>query len=172
MTALTPEATLRHIKYKAACRELPQALADRMIELFEQDPLLEYAALKAAAMRREMPDRVYHASSLRNTMSIASFGLLAKDPAEGAHGLFVLNQPIGVYVSAEPDTIGVWAGNESSWGIWAIAGAAKLPHRQDPLNPEHFVIECDVPRTMVTFHDIASLDTRHHLDVVPGKKSS
>lgn len=150
---LTPEETLHHIHYKASCNELPQPIADRMIELFEQEPSLDYGYLRAAAMKREMPDVVYHCSSLRNLASIACFGLLAKDPGEGARGLLLLQQPIGVYVSAEPDTLGVWA-TAASWGIWKIAGATQLPHRQDPLNPEHFVIECDVPTRMVEFHDI------------------
>ena len=53
--------------------------------------------------------------------------------------LYTLGQPTGVYASAEPDEIGVWAGPDSVWGIWSITGAAALPHRQDPLNPE---LEC------------------------------
>lgn len=163
MTGLTAEETLRHIYYKASVNELAPDLANAMITLLEHDPSLDYAALRSAALKREMPEVVFHTSSLRNRASIASRGLLAADPAEGHYGFSIpLGQPIGVYASAEPDERGVWAINECVWGIWSIAGAASLPHRQDPLNPEHFVIECDVPREMVRFCGTASLDPRHH----------
>ena len=173
MTGLTPEETLRHIYYKASVNELAPDLAHAMITLFELDPTLDYAALRAAALRRQMPEVVFHTSSLRNRTSIASHGLLAADPAEGHYGFSIpLGQPIGVYASAEPDERGVWAINEPVWGIWSITGAAALPHRQDPLNPEHFVIECDVPRDMVRFCGTASLDPRHNRLDLPIATSS
>jgi hypothetical protein len=172
MIALTAEETRRHIHFKVASRELHQDLADAMLRLLVQDPSLDYAALRAAALKREMPDVVFHTSALRNAGSISALGLLAADPADGHAGLLLLNQPTGVYASATPDLIGMWTTGESVWGIWAITGAASLPHRQDPLNPEHFVIETDVPRSMVTFCGTASLDPHHHHLELPAQGAS
>ncbi|MCI4659695.1 hypothetical protein [Cryobacterium zhongshanensis] len=159
MTRLTADETLRHIHYKASSHELREDLAERMLELFNEDPSLDYAALRTAALKREMPDVVYHASALRNQPSIACFGLLASDPRRGHAGVYALGQPRGVYASAKPDEIGFWSGSATSWGVWSITGALSLPHRQDPLNPEHFVIECDVPNHMIEFR--GSREIRH-----------
>ena len=172
MTPLTTEETLHHIHYKIACHELPEHVGTKMISLLEQDPALDYGTLRNMALRREMPDVVFHTSPLRNAGSIASFGLLAADPAENRTGLFLIGQPTGVYASAKPDEIGMWTLGEIAWGIWCVTGATSLPHRQDPLNPEHFVIECDVPRGMVTFCGTASLDPRHHNLTIPALGAS
>lgn len=169
MTALSPEETLRHIHYKVACLELPRDVADKMIDLFEADSSLDYAALQAAALAREMPDVVFHTSLLRNRAGIDERGLRASNPAHGQYrSLLATRQPVGVYASAEPDRIGMWAGTAAVWDIWCIRQATSLPHRQDPLNPEHFVIECSVPRNMITFCGSASRNPRHtQLDIPP-----
>lgn len=171
---LTPEQTRNHIAYKALAGELKQDIADRMLVLLEQDPTLEYRELFVAAMRREMPDLVFHASETENRDSILARGLLARDPAEGKRAsLGPMGQPLGVYASAEPDTAGMWAGgslgNRSAvWDIWAITDARSLPHQQDPLNPEHFVILRNVPLERITHCGTASLNPElHHLVLPP-----
>jgi len=162
MSVLTPEETLRHIHYKAACGEVGQGVAERMLELFQKNPALDYAALLTAAMKREIPEIAFHTSALQNRASITTRGLIAADPAKGQYGLLAMGQPIGVYASVEPDENGVWAGAAVVWDIWSITGAASLPHRQDPLNPEQFVILCDVPGDMVSLRGSASFTTGPH----------
>lgn len=155
MHTLTPEETLRHIHHKMSMRELDPRLGQRMIELFDEDPSLDYRQLRIAALHRPLPDIAFHVTSTENRDSISERGLIPADPRDGWRSVYISGQPTAVYLS---DLEEASDGRHSQFlpcDVWRVDGLEVLAPDwvQDAVNPTCWAVLSAIPQRMLTLHD-------------------
>lgn len=106
----------------------------------------------ASASTREAyadaPSQVFHCAPVSARAAIEREGLRASSPARGTWGDNAAGQPAGIYVSLQPDLIGMWT-REREWDVWRV-DAIGLALEPDGLNDGCFRIDGNVPASRLT----------------------
>lgn len=147
----TESEVRRHIEYKVGAHELARDVADRMLAILDIDTTLDYSRLWERAMFVPLPEVVYHTAPTGARDSILRTGLQPMDPAAGKYAKLDMGQPTGVYVSAEPDTRGVWCIDGDEWDVWEIRTEG-LAWAHDQMNPGSWAFTEPVPLEAMRLH--------------------
>lgn len=144
---MTPEQVRHHITYKAAVRELPADVAERMLAALDEHPSADYASLHQQALFQSPPAVCFHTAPVEERDSIRSHGL---QPGTGQNwGDKATGQPLGVYLGPTPDLRGIWS-HWDDWDIWTV-NMTGLNWTHDRLNPGNWVVP-SVPGPQVTLY--------------------
>jgi len=147
----TAEEIRRHIGFKLGSHELRRDVAEHMLSALDDGAAPDYQALLRAAMFPDPPDVLYHTAPTSQRETILAQGLRVSQPGEGGSWapskeickMLQSSQPPGIYVTAEPDAIGVWA-HWSAWDVWEVR-REEIPWAHDELNPGCWSLRADVP---------------------------
>jgi len=152
---LTSDDVRRHIGLKLAAHELPAPVAHRMLAALDGGAVPDYVALRESATFIDPPALVYHTAPTSDRRKIRGHGLIVCQPGKGGAWapdreickMLQAAQPPGVYVTAEPDSRGVFA-HWPAWDVWEVR-RLDLPWRHDRLNPGCWSLSQDVPEQQV-----------------------
>lgn len=140
---------VNHIQHKVNMRELKPEVAVEMLTSLRECGPQDYRKLYIAAVRVPLPPKVYHSAPSEFRAQIEAEGLRMALPSDGHWNMNAGGQPRAVYLSPEPDELGMWATTEE-WDIWEVT-TKSLTWRHDDMNIGCWAVLQDIPAEQVRF---------------------